>query len=264
MYQVPSVRAPFSLIALGFIAASVAGCSGSTIHTHENIGGVDTLSLDAKQRLLLVGERPADNTGLSYDYDGEGPKRVTCTEPMPDALVAQTAVLAASGNLAQPAGNTVGANLATGLTESAGSIAFRNHTIQMLRDGYYRLCEAYLNGAINKSQYRHMVLNADTFMVVISALQTIGLNQMTPAITLTPGTIKVAANKEGNAGVEVTPAGKSEIQQSSAAAATVGKENAKIAHEIVKDYLRYRAELAKFHYIQEQQKLKMMPRNKGV
>lgn len=93
---------------------------------------------------------------------------------MPDALVARAAVAAASGNFSQPTGGASGGgSVSGGSSESAASLSFRNETVQMLRDGYYRLCEAYMNGALTRKQYQHMILNADTFMVVISALQTL-------------------------------------------------------------------------------------------
>jgi hypothetical protein len=53
----------------------IFGCD-STMHKIANVGGVDTLSTDAKQRLVFVGMR-ADDHG--------GSKRVTCGEPSPDA-----------------------------------------------------------------------------------------------------------------------------------------------------------------------------------
>lgn len=129
---------------LTVLVALAAGCADSTIHKISAVGDVNTLSLDAKQRLVFV----ADRSGGHHSSH----ERVTCTEPMPDALVAKAAVLAASGNFQETGGPTVGGNVSGGQTETAGSIGYRDNTIQMLRDGYFRLCEAYLNGAIDKAQ----------------------------------------------------------------------------------------------------------------
>ncbi|MGE4166651.1 MAG: hypothetical protein AB7E67_11770, partial [Xanthobacteraceae bacterium] len=166
-------------VSIAIVAAAMgslsAGCS-STIHTQSSIRDVNTLSLDAKQRLVLVANRSAG--------DGE---RVTCTEPMPDAIVARAAVLSSSGTFNLVGGSSGGASAAGGSAESAASIGFRNETVQMLRDGYFRLCEAYLNGALTTEQYQHMILNADTFMVVVSALQTLGDNPIAAPVGITSG-----------------------------------------------------------------------------
>ena len=248
-----TIRFTSKAIAGALLVALTAGCSGSTIHTESNIGGVDTLSIDAKQRLVFVGERAPDRL--------EPAKRVTCTEPMPDALVAQAAVIAASGNVTQTGGPSGGGGISGGLSESAGSIGYRDHTIQMLRDGYYRLCEAYLNGAISKTQYQHMVLNADTFMVVISALQVIGSNQAAPAITLTPAATTATVNKEGVAEVKSTPTDKPQIQNvGNGKPAT--EANAKVARQIVNDYLKYRAALVRYQDTKEARQRQQWRRNK--
>jgi hypothetical protein len=36
------------------VVALAGGCADSTIHTKDNVGGVDTLSLDAKQRVVFA------------------------------------------------------------------------------------------------------------------------------------------------------------------------------------------------------------------
>src|SRR4051812_8710023 len=99
---------------LSIVMALAAGCS-STIHTHEDISSVDTLSVDAKQRMMLVAARKG------YGH------RVTCTEPMPDALVAKAAVLRADVSITGATGEASGAGgLGAGSSESAASIGFRN------------------------------------------------------------------------------------------------------------------------------------------
>ena len=217
---------------LGLAAVLMAGCADSTIHKQANIGGVDTLSLDAKQRLMLVGTRP----------DGY---RVTCTEPSPDALVARAAVPAASGPVNNPTSIGGSGGVSGGSTESAGSIGFRDHTIQMLRDGYFRLCEAYMNGALTPRQYEHMITNADTFMVVVSALQVLGSNPVAPALAIQAGSVSGAAPRDGTPSAQITQSGPG-IAIGTVAGSNMSAENAKVAAQIVRDYLRYRAALARY------------------
>jgi hypothetical protein len=216
-------------------------CADSTIHTQANIAGVDTLSVDAKQRLVFVGQR-------SDPYD---PARVTCTEPMPDALVARAAVFAASANITNPGGVAASGGLASGSSESAASIGFRNETVQMLRDGYFRLCEAYMNGALSKPQYEHMILNADTFMVVISALQTLGSNPVAPAVAINAGGgLTASVPKDGSVTTAELKAPTGEVTKITTVpgTATAAKnDSAKMAAQIVNDYLKYRIALARYN-----------------
>lgn len=230
------IRLPLKAVVLAGLAALAAGCADSTIHKIADVGDVKTLSLDAKQRLVFVANRSGGHHSSS--------ERVTCTEPMPDALVAKAAVLAASGKFEEPGGPTASGNLAGGQTETAGSIGYRDHTIQMLRDGYYRLCEAYMNGAIDKEQYSSMIRNADTFMVTISALQVIGSNQIAPAITLTPNTLTATTKQDGSTEVKSEAAGKSEIKSGSDRPAS--DANAQASVLIVRDYLDFRERVARF------------------
>lgn len=223
---------------LAVLVALAAGCS-STIHTKSNIADVDTLSVDAKQRLVLVANRSAG--------DGE---RVTCTEPMPDAIVARAAVLSGSGTFNLVGGNSGGGGASGGSAESAASIGFRNETVQMLRDGYYRLCEAYLNGALTTEQYQHMILNADTFMVVISALQTLGDNPIAQPVGIATGG-PTATPASGGAGTSQAPgisiAGGNVTFPTPRPVITPRQQKSKsaeMASRIVRDYLAYRYRLA--------------------
>jgi hypothetical protein len=243
------------------VAVLAAGCD-STIHRQSNIGGVDTLSLDAKQRLMLVGNR------AGYKDD-----RVTCTEPSPDALVARAAVLAASGSLARPGTpatgdeTTVGGGVSGGTSETAASIGFRDHTVQMLRDGYFRLCEAYLNGALSKEQYEHMITNADTFMVVVSALQILGSNPVAPAVAIQAGGVTATAaapaagQPGGTASATVAQPSAPVISQVTGTSQT-SAENAAMAKQIVQAYLNYRANLTRYVAEQKLRQMRAKPKSK--
>jgi hypothetical protein len=223
------------------VVALAGGCADSTINKPGAIADVQTLSLDAKQRVVFAGDR--------FDKHGR-PERVLCTEPMPDALVARAAVLAASGNFAQPQGISAGGGISGGSSESAASIGFRNETVQMLRDGYYRLCEAYMNGALTRKQYQHMILNADTFMVVISALQTLGTNPVAPAVGISTGNITAnvpAGAGQGTPGASASTAGSAITIQTlpNPTALPQGSKNAEMAALIVRAYLNYRMTLGR-------------------
>lgn len=167
-----------TLLLLGLFTT---GCS-STIHKRASVNGIETLSIDAKQRLMLVNANGGPNQN----------KKITCTEPSPDAIVAQAAAL--SANITTP--QALSAALGGSSTETAGSIGLRTPTIQILRDGYFRICEAYLNGAIDEDKYRQVINHVDGVIAVALAIDTLG-GTAAPAVIVAPSGAITSAAKDG-------------------------------------------------------------------
>ncbi len=143
-----------------------------------------SLSIDAKQRVVLV----------THKGGKTGDRTIVCAEPSPDALSAQAASGNASGNVNLPAGTPGGPSQGSGSgsaawasSEAAASIAMRSQTVQLLRDGLFRACEAYLNGAIDQHQYNVALLNIDKLMVTLMGVDAIGGTHVAPAVTLAAG-----------------------------------------------------------------------------
>lgn len=180
-YQLKSVH---GAVVFAGLCGALAACDGSTIYKKSDLGGVQTLSIDAKQRLVLVGTRTEKNGRKT---------RVVCAEPSPDALVAQAAVLSASGAYKQGSTDapSAGGNVGVGLQESASSIGLRTQSIQILRDGYYRLCESYMNSAISTEQYNRVVMNIDTFINVALAIDGLGNAKSAPSVAIGTGPITI-------------------------------------------------------------------------
>lgn len=158
-----------SMLALACAASTLAACQGGTIYRKDKFGDLDVLSVDARQRLVLQGE-----------VDGQ---RIVCTEPSPDAIVAQAAEIAASAN-GPLAGGNAAARLAGGFSESAGSIALRTQTIQLLRDGYFRICEARLNNQIDKKHYEATMMFIDEFIATVAAIEALGGMVQSPSLAI--------------------------------------------------------------------------------
>src|SRR5262249_22001272 len=133
-------------------------------------------------------------------YRSAKPKLVRCAEPSPDALVATQSVLSASANAQNIGTSGAGgsAALAAKTAESAASLGFRDSSIQMLRDSYFRLCEAYMTGVLSDKEYGHMVENADTYLAVASALQIMGSNPVAPGVAISSGGAQGAALPQEN------------------------------------------------------------------
>lgn len=153
-------------------AVMLSGCE-NVIHKMVDIDSGKGLSLDAQQRLLLVTEKG----GLpGEDF------RVVCAEPGPDAITSRSVALSASGGTPK-----VGASLGFGSSGAAASIGLRTQTIQLLRDGYYRLCEAYMNGALSKEQYNFALVNIDKLIIPLMAIDAIAGTPRPPAVVIAPG-----------------------------------------------------------------------------
>lgn len=140
---------------LGATVLVLAGCGGSTIFKTFNIDSGSSVSLDAKQRVILV-----TSSGGQH-----GNRRVVCAEPSPDALVAQSAAIAAEGGF-----KGASAKLAASFREAARTIGVRTTTVQLLRDGLYRACEAHMNGVIGKGEYQTIINNYDRVMTALFAI----------------------------------------------------------------------------------------------
>ncbi len=108
-------------------------------------------------------------------------RQFVCAEPSPDvARVVQAALSAgatASVEIDSPlAAGLTGANSARGAgaarvdasrSEAVAQLTRRIATIQLLRDGLYRACEAYANGAIGPEIYTAIISRYDKMMITM-------------------------------------------------------------------------------------------------
>ena len=85
-----------------------------------------------------------------------------------------------------PAGTSGGRRLGRRIERGAASLAMRTQTIQLLRDGYYRLCEAYMNGAIDQHQYNIVLLNIDRVMVTLLGVDGIAGTKNVAPVSISP------------------------------------------------------------------------------
>ena len=123
---------------------------------------------------------------------------VVCTEPPPDVAQAVATALSGSGN----SGN-VGGSLSGASAEAIAELAGRSTALLGLRDGLFRACEAYANGAIGQdayalviSRYGHLMTTlflgqditgaAGTAAKAADVSATTDSNKATPAPTPTP------------------------------------------------------------------------------
>ncbi|MGF1508377.1 MAG: hypothetical protein ACFB9M_02620 [Myxococcota bacterium] len=157
--------AALSLVACGANHHSIY--RNDRVPVEANDPSLGAVTIDAKQRFMLVGVSGGD--------------RIVCTEPSPDALSARAAAL--SGSLSK---GDIGAAIGTSSSESAASIGLRTQTVQLLRDAYFRLCEAYLNKALNKEQYLLALSYIDEVMIQMLVVDTVGGTPRPPPVVVSP------------------------------------------------------------------------------
>ncbi len=160
-----------------FVVLSISGCANFNsvyrdFKTNEGTGAL----IDIKQRAIIVGKN-----------DSTPAKVIVCAEPSPDALSAYAAELAAKADLP----NGVSAQFSSAFQESASFTGLRTQSIQLLRDSLYRICEAYMNGAINQGQYGLLVRRYQKYTVALLAIE-----QLTGAIKAPPVTINTNGSAE--------------------------------------------------------------------
>lgn len=221
------------VVGVALCGALLAACmnDGGTIYKKDQFGPYNILSVDARQRLVIQGAK-LDDSGVE--------RTVICTEPSPDAISAQAANLAASANATLPNNVQGGAQLAAGYSEAVASIAMRTQSIQVLRDGYFRLCEAYLNGAIDKDQYRRVMFFIDEFIATVVAIEALGGTVTVPpaAIVASQG---VSVLKDG--AIEVKPEAAKLTIEYKAPEASIA--NAAAIENILKKYYERKAQFHK-------------------
>lgn len=211
------------------LTIGLSGCS-NVIYKQFSIDNepAGSLSLDARQRVILV----TDKGGKSGD------RRVVCAEPSPDVMAAIAA--AVSGELGR--GETK-AGFSTAMAQSVGRIGPRTQTIQLLRDGLYRACEAFMNGIIDEEHYRTMILAYDETMITLLGIDGLTRGGAMPA----PHLVSEAKaddqqqNPEADAG---NPDSSSDGQQAEASEnMVISREVAAAVRDILKDYYRFQLDI---------------------
>jgi len=178
-------------------AAIVCGSCDGTIFKTFDLKQGRSLSIDARQRLVLVGYRDVKRSdGMIVQ------QQIVCTEPSPDAIVAKAAAVAASATSPQ-----VAAAISGSMSESAASIGLRTPTIQLLRDGLFRACEAYLNHAITQQDYHAILFNYDRIMTALLIVEAAAGFKLPPNVAINAGQVALDTSAKSTLDIKPLPAG---------------------------------------------------------
>ena len=149
---------------------ALAGCERARplVRTHSlvNTDKTDSLIMDAKRRAIISIPNPNREHRIPHELGEIERLAFLCAEPSPDALSAISAALTLSPTAGKDA-------LTIAITEAAKQLGNRNATIQLLRDGLYRQCEAFLNGILDDATYSWMANKYVNAMVVLLAIEEI-------------------------------------------------------------------------------------------
>ncbi|MGK0270135.1 MAG: hypothetical protein ACI88H_000770 [Cocleimonas sp.] len=144
---------PTKLLYLGILIFLTACGNLSSIHRPLNVDDGTGALIDIKQRGIIV----------SKNVSGSNTQTFVCAEPSPDAMSAY----AAETSLSVPEK----VKLANAFQEGTSFTGLRTQSIQLLRDGMYRLCEARLSGALDNSEYNLLLRRYQKNMVALLAIE---------------------------------------------------------------------------------------------
>ncbi len=150
------------IAALAVTTFALSACSanyGSIFRTFDTNNG-QSIAFDANQRAVIA-FRTIDN------------RVAFCAEPSPDAMGAlSTSISAALKLIVQDPNNQVAGQLANSLaTQTSEAISRRTATIQMMRDGLYRACEAHAGSALTIEEYAAQIQRYQNVILALATME---------------------------------------------------------------------------------------------
>jgi hypothetical protein len=181
------------LIATGIVAMalSTSGCAYLTTYTSSVDLKDKSYVMDVKQRVVFSQKLPSG--------DASAPSHVVvCAEPSPDALtvIGVSAGLSLSGAATDTTGNAGAA-----LSENGAFVGLRTHSIQLLRDAMYRLCEGYASGAVSAATFQSMQRRYQSTMMGLIAIEQLTGPVVAAQAALTTNASALAGAPSGDSGV---------------------------------------------------------------
>lgn len=185
--------------AIAGLALTVSACTEAewrSINRDFNPTHGNSKLIDAKQRALISVKRPLIGADGKYVRDGKDGIVTTvtfCAEPSPDALQATASALAGAASGSKGAIEAA-FSLALSGSENVASIGLRTQTIQLLRDSYYRLCEAYLNDGLDSIGYDVLQRRVQNQIIALLAVE-----QLTGAVVASQAALSTTSSADAGA-----------------------------------------------------------------
>lgn len=167
----------FAKLTLVLAAATLLSACG--IHA---LNGTAMRETSAETRVIL--EVPRE---LNDDGTRKLGKRIYCAEPSPDIaklLSSSTGVdLKAAANMG-PQAFEAAIGFSRAQSEGVAQLTRRLATIQILRDAFYRACEAYANGAIDETGYALVLSQSDSLILGLLSIELIADSHRDPLLAV--------------------------------------------------------------------------------
>lgn len=223
-------------------AMVVLAACGSTVNQVRVLDGGNTLVTSADLRVI-------NRVKVTSD-DARGrikPEYVTCAEPSPDVAKAVAAAFELAGKakaegLPQGIKPELALAISQSRAESVAQLGERLATIQLLRDGLYRACEAYANGAISETTYAVMLSRYDDTMVTM-LMGEFAAGAFGRSLATLGGEAKGDASEGGEDGGSTDgpkkAGGETKATATAGGAITVGLKDDKIAQQIAEIQRKY-------------------------
>ena len=180
---------------LAMLLCSCTAAEWKAINHKFNPTAADSRLIDAKQRAIISVKRTVIGSDGHPTLDDSG-KPVTdlivCAEPSPDALQATASALAAKRSGKNALQSLL--NLSLSSAETAASIGLRTQTIQLLRDAYFRLCEAFLNDGIDAIAYDVLQRRFQSQIIALLAVE-----QLTGAVKAEQAALNTSSSADAGA-----------------------------------------------------------------
>ena len=179
------------------IATTLTGCANLfTLKRTTPIKDDTAIHLDAQQRLVLFTKkeftREKDTDEQENTGEGTGKQKKTdkekyytkytyCAEPSPDAISSYAASL--GFDLSDP--NQGEVSVAHEVGSAPNNMGLRTESITLMRDVFYRICEAYNNGGLTERQVSELFRRSQNLNAVVLAVEQLtGTVKSNPTLVL--------------------------------------------------------------------------------
>lgn len=179
------------LCVAAIVGLACVGCAELTFYTKAMDLGSNSYATDVKQRIVISKKWPGDGKSKAE-------RHVVCAEPSPDALTVLSASGGVSANTAKIDGSV---NAGVAFSENGAFVGLRTHSIQLLRDSMYRICEAYANGGIDERTYISLQRRFQSTMMGLLAIEQLTGPVVASQAMLTTNATSQAGGSPGDAAV---------------------------------------------------------------
>jgi hypothetical protein len=158
------------VLPLAASACSLSDYYANSDHYPRGFGDGQIMFTTAEQRSLTSTQAHLDEFGRNR------PSRIGCVEPSPDVAKAiatsmntgiSVSIEGSAADLPAQAKADIAGAVARARSEALAQLTERVPTIQLLRDGLFRACEAYSNGALSSMSYALMLSRYGDAMVTL-------------------------------------------------------------------------------------------------